>query len=135
MVGTALYKVAPLVAAICWGFAIINVCLGVGLLLVGNNTVPIAVADILSYPQWGFVFIALGAVMMFFLLTARNTRVRQTLLLGVFVKGIWLTALIINTLSDLRSIVVMFIWLFFAYIQIMTYAHFDEASRGNQQQQ
>jgi hypothetical protein len=73
----ALRHVAPLTHAICWGYAVINIAIGFGLFFLYETRVPIAVANILSYPQWGVVFLALGAYAAYSLWT-NNWSANQT---------------------------------------------------------
>lgn len=120
-----LAKIPPLTLSLCWGFAVVNTLLGVGLATLYHTTVPLAVADILTYQQWGAVFIALGLVGAFALTTNRTGLVRQTQLANVLVKAVWLAALAIRCLSYPQTIIITLVWAFFAYVQMMVYIHFQ----------
>ena len=44
-------RLSPLTASLCWGFAVVNVLLGIGIALLYSTPVPLAVANILSYDE------------------------------------------------------------------------------------
>jgi hypothetical protein len=121
-----LKTIAPWTAAIVIGFAVTNMILGIGLWTYVNvspqATFPV-ISGLITYKVWGVIFFALGA----FKLTAyiRNdwAKIKFSLLTGLLIKSIWLYALFIRFLTG-GSIILLVIWLFFAYVQIVTYIYF-----------
>jgi Ca2+/Na+ antiporter len=122
------HPIAPLALSLCWGFAVVNILLGIGIAALYRTTVPLAVANILTYQQWGVIFFLLGLTGSFALLTRRYRLVRQAQLWSVFVKTIWLLALIIRCIFMPQTITITLVWLFFTYVQIMVYVHFESLS-------
>jgi hypothetical protein len=104
----ALRQVAPLTHAICWGYAVINIGIGLGMMFLYETTVPIAVANILSYPQWGGIFLALGLYAVYALLTNKWAAI----------------ALIFRVFEAPPTIIITLVWLFFAFIQGAVYVYF-----------
>jgi hypothetical protein len=119
-----LSKAAPLTFAICWGFAVVNVVLGLGLILLYSTPVPIAVANILSYREWGVLFLILAIVTAYGLITNNWNITRRTQLIGVLIKTIWMIALIFRSFMFPPTILITAVWFFFVYVQGMTYVHF-----------
>jgi len=117
-------RIAPLTLSLCWGFAVINVLLGIGLAALYHTTVPLAVANILTYDQWGLVYFVLGLATTGFLLAHKPDLVRKTQLVSVTVKAIWLIALVLRCFIAPQTIIITLIWGFFLYVQIMLYIHF-----------
>lgn len=118
--------VSPLAAAIFLGYAVTNVALGVGLFMYSDPTPNATFSVITNYTPfklWGLVFIGLGLFK--FYTYAKNDwkKMRLALVGGLLVKSIWAFALFIRFLSG-GSIVLLVIWLFFAYVQAVTYIHF-----------
>lgn len=119
-----LHSVAPLTYSICWGYAVINILLGIGMYFLYETTVPLAVASILSYEVWGIIFAVLGLIGVHFLMTNSWKGIKRMQLAGLFVKAIWAIALLIRCISAPQTIVITLVWLFFAYIQFATYIYF-----------
>jgi hypothetical protein len=117
-------RVYPLTLSLHWGFAVINLLLGIGLFTLYHTTVPLAVANILTYDQWGIVFFLLGVITTWFLVTHRPNLVRKTQLVGVTLKAIWLIALIMRCFIAPQTIIITLVWGFFTYVQMMLYIHF-----------
>lgn len=125
-------KIPPLTASLCWGFAVVNIMLGIGIALLYETTVPLAIANVLTYQVWGLIFIALGVVGAFALYTGRVKLIKNIQLLSVLVKAIWLAALAIRCIFYPQTIIITLVWAFFVYVQIMVYIHFQTltASHG-----
>lgn len=134
----ALSRAAPLTYAICWGFAVVNMILGLGMIFLYNAPVPIAVANILSYREWGALFLVLSLVTAYGLIKNDWHLTRNTQLAGVLIKTVWLVALIFRCISFPPTILITAVWFFFVYVQAMTYVHFvpttiatDRVGEGN----
>jgi hypothetical protein len=127
----SLYAVAPLTYCICWGYAVANVLLGAGIFFLYETTVPLAVANIFSYQVWGIIFMSLGFSKAFGLLTNNWQLVKQLQFGGLMVKSIWAIALVIRCFSAPPTIVITVIWLFFAFIQAVTYIYFIPKGVGH----
>lgn len=122
--------VSPLVSYICWGYAAVNVLLGLGMyfLYLKNPVVPIAVANIFSYQVWGIIFAGLGIITAFGLVTNNWVVTKNTQIVGVLVKTIWLIALIIRCFISPQSILITAVWFFLTYIQVGVYLYFLPAA-------
>lgn len=125
-----LYTIAPLTFSICWGYAIVNLLLGVGLFLLYKPAVPIAVANILSYQWWGITFFTIGAISVWSLTRNEWHTTRNLLLIGLIAKSIWAIALVIRCFVEPQTIIITIVWLFFAYIQAVTYIYFTPKING-----
>jgi hypothetical protein len=119
-----LKQAAPLTYSICWGFAVVNTILALGMIFIYSTPVPISIANILSYKQWGIIFFLLAITTSWGLLTNSWTLTRNTQLAGVLVKAIWAIALVARSVEVPQTIIITAVWLFFAFIQISTYLHF-----------
>lgn len=120
----SLYTLDPLRAAICWGYAVVNIAIGIGLYYLFSTSLPIAVANILPYRAWGVVFAFLGLATMYALITNNWNLTRRLQLGGLFIKSIWEIALILRFIDAPQTIIVALVWLFFAYIQAVLYIFF-----------
>lgn len=116
--------VAPLTYYICWGYALVNILIGIGLFLLQHPAAPIAVAEILSYKEWGFIFIAIGVIGLHGLLGNRWNLTRNVLLAGILVKSIWMIALIVRSIIVPETTLITAVWIFLAYVQVLTYIFF-----------
>jgi len=126
-----LSTVAPLTAAICWGFVVVNLILGLGMYFLYSTTIsPIAVASVVSYQVWGIVLGGLGVVTAYFLLSNNWNATRQSQLAGLLLKSIWAIALVVRSFEEPRTILITAVWLFFAYVQAVTYIHFLPIPKG-----
>lgn len=122
-----LARVSPLVAKIVLGFGVINLLLGLGLVTTqAKLSTPLVVAPSIGFYQaWGVAFILLGLAMLW--LYKRNSwrGMRYTFVIGMCFKFAWAIALLVRYVSgDFANPLVLIIWLFFAYIQAVTYIHF-----------
>jgi hypothetical protein len=126
-----LRSIAPLTNAVCWGYAVINTLLGLGMFFLYQTTVPLAVANIFSYQVWGMIFLLMGLSTAFGLLTNRHMLVKQTQLVGLIIKALWGIALILRCIVAPQTILITLVWVFFAYIQAATYIYFLPAVRGH----
>lgn len=118
-------KIGPLTSSLCWGFAIVDMLLGIGFALLYHTTVPLAVANILTYRQWGIAFFVIGFVCVITLLRGASALVRCTQAASIVVYSIWLAALVIRSFVLPASVIITLVWAFFAYVQIMVFIHFD----------
>lgn len=119
--------VAPLVAKIMLGFAGVNMLLS--LALAGSQYVyypPLIVApNVLTMQLWAAAFGLLGALMLYAYIRNNWKLMRRTLVCGITFKFAWAIALGVRYVTvQNASPVLLVIWLFFAYIQIVTYVHF-----------
>ena len=119
-----LSRIAPLTSYLCWCFVAINLLLGLGMYLLYNTPVPIAVASVLSYHQWGIVFGAIGVIMGYALIMNDWLLLRRMHIVGIFVKSTWLIALIVRCLAAPQTILITVIWTFLAAVQLGVYVYF-----------
>lgn len=125
-----LRDVAPLTTAIVVGYAFMNTTLGVLLFLTQARTRNLVVVnDVLTYQFWGTCFVILGLAMFIALKMNVWSVIKKTLIVGVFLKSWWLFALIVRLLSGHQeNALLLCIWLFLTYIQVVTYIHFIPSS-------
>lgn len=120
--------VAPLTWSICWGYVVVNLLIGVGLYLTYRPSSQILIINnVFTYQVWGIIFIALSLAKAYGLVTNRWSLVKNMLISGLLVKAFWLAALIQRSIVDPRTMLITAIWLFFAYIQAVTYVYFTPA--------
>jgi hypothetical protein len=86
--------------------------------------VPIAVANLLPYKIWGIIFVALGITNALGLVKNNWNLSRNMLICGLAVKSVWAIALIVRCIAIPQTIVITIVWLFFAYVQAVTYIYF-----------
>ena len=120
----SLFLVAPLTYCICWGYAVVNILLGVGLFEFYQPVAPIAIANILTYPQWGVLFFLAGIIGVYSLLTNRWKLAQNIQFVGVLIKSVWAIALVVRCFSEPSTLVITAIWLFLTFIQVVTYIFF-----------
>lgn len=126
-----LSTVAPLTAAICWGYVVVNLVLGLGMIFIYQGTIaPISIAAIFSYPVWGALFLLTSALTCYGLISNNWNISKQSQLLGLGLKSVWAIALIIRCFSYPQTILITGVWIFFAYIQAVTYIHFLPIPKG-----
>lgn len=114
-----LSKAAPMVYWISLGYGVVNVVLGAGLYLLDAKIGFVIVGSIFTLEVWGTAFGVLGLGMLFSLYRNDWRLLRTFMILGLIVKLMWLIALIIR-IADGGSLLLVSIWLFFAYIQVIT---------------
>lgn len=119
-----LSAVAPLTHAICWGYVVINLLLGTGMYFLYETSIPLSVANVLSYQAWGVLFGSLGVLGAWGLLRNNWKLTKRLLIWGLALKAIWAIALIIRCIAAPQTILITAVWLFFAYIQAATYIYF-----------
>lgn len=127
----SLWLVSPLTAAIVLGYGIINILLGVGLFSYVNpspNALFAIINSVMTYQVWGSIFIVLGLFKLYSLAMNNWRMMRISLIIGIVVKSIWAIALFFRYL-DGGSILLLIIWLFFAYVQLVTYINFTPTIR------
>lgn len=127
----SLYTIAPLTFCICWGYAVINLGLGAGMYSLYRPETPIAVANIFTYQVWGIIFILIGLLSVIALIKNSWKTTRILLLWGLTAKAVWAIALVVRCFIDSRTILITLVWLFFAYIQAITYIFFIPKINGN----
>jgi uncharacterized membrane protein HdeD (DUF308 family) len=120
----SLFRVAPLTYMVCLGYGVVNTLIGFGLFHFFSPEKPIAVANIFSYQLWGWIFFLVGVTSIVFLIINDWKATRGLLLLGLAIKAIWAVALILRTFIAPETVVITLVWLFFAYIQAVTYIFF-----------
>lgn len=126
-----LKEVSPLAASILLGYGVINILLGIGMLFYVNpspEAVFAIVNSVVTFQVWGVVFILLGLAKLYGYFRNDWNFMKGLLVAGLSVKAAWAIALFIRFL-DGGSILLLVIWLFFAYVQLVTYIHFIPNTR------
>lgn len=116
--------VAPLTNAICWVYAIANILIGMGMYLFYETRIPLVVANIFTYQQWGILFGITGLLSLYALSKNEWHMTRKLLVIGLGLKAIWGIALVIRCISSPPTILITLVWLSFVCIQAATYIYF-----------
>lgn len=94
------------------------------MITVYEPTVPIAIANVFTYPVWGLIFAGTGMLGAYGLIRNQYELVRNAQLLGLLIKAIWLIALIIRSIAAPSTILIMLVWILFSAIQAGVYISF-----------
>lgn len=119
-----LYTISPFTSLICWGFAIVNILMGLGMFFLYHTTIELSVANIFSYQIWGVLFFLGGVASGFSLVRNDWKTTRQLLMYGLALKSIWAIALLIRCVAAPQTILITVIWLWLVYVQAITYIYF-----------
>ena len=119
--------VNPVVARGIYGFGIFNILLGISLFFQqsrfeGNVVI---LNFLLDFQLWGFIFFALGCYMLYAYHSNKWEGMRRSQLIAVFFKSVWLAALFIRFISDYDNSVLLIIWAFIVYIQVLFYVFYS----------
>lgn len=127
-----LSQVAPLTNAICWIFVIINIVLGLGMYFLYQTSIELAVANILSYQQWGLLFGSSGLLSAYSLIRNEHMLTKRLLWLGLCLKAIWAIALVIRCLTAPQTILITAVWVGLLSFQAVTYIYFFPRSQAKE---
>lgn len=119
--------ISPLVAKIVLGFGVINVLLGIGLATTKAQLAsPLVIApNTGAFQLWGALFFVLGVLMLWGYWRNNWKFLRHTFVIGILFKFMWAVALLLRYISgEYSNPTLLMVWLFFAYIQAVTYIHF-----------
>lgn len=126
--------IAPLTYHICLGFVWVNIILGLGLFFLLDSSrlssPLLLINNVLTFDVWGALFIGLAAFITYGLIKNNWELIKVSMLMGLTVKITWLTMLIIRVFENPSTILLVSIWLFFAYIQAITYIYFLPTQKG-----
>lgn len=124
----SLKMVSPLAHWTVMIMAVFNILLGASLLLlIDQNRLSaplIIVNSLFTYKFWGIVFITIGVMKIYALLSNRWGLARLTLMLGVSVKAAWAVALIIRILVSPGTFFITLLWCTIALLQMGAYIWF-----------
>lgn len=122
----SLRKWAPLVYYITLGFAVTNILIAASFFKGPTRTTPhVIVRGIFTLHFWGWIFILLAILGGGALVINHWKLVRRTLFLGLFVKALWLYALLLN-----KNIAGVGVWGFLAYVQLLVAIYFPEERKN-----
>lgn len=120
--------VSPLVHWVILVMGIFNILLGISLYLAfdaARVSAPLLIVnDLFTYRFWGIVFVALGILKLYSLWANNWNLAKNSLLVGISVKAAWAIALTIRSLTSPGTLLINFIWLALAAIQVGTYIFF-----------
>lgn len=123
-----LRTVSPLAHWVMTVMGVFNLFLGVSLFTAFDaNRVSsslLIVNSITTYQFWGVVFVILGLIKLYSLLKNDWNLARHSLLIGVAIKAAWAVALLIRALTSPGTLLVAFLWIALALIQMGTYIWF-----------
>lgn len=94
----------------------------------------IIVNEFTSYTFWGIVFIALGLLKIYSLVTNNWWLSRKTLIFGVSIKAMWSVALIFRIFISPGSLFLTLCWLCIATLQMTCYIFFMPPNVSNYNQ-
>lgn len=120
--------VSPLSHWIMLVMATFNVVFGLSLFVAfdaGRVSAPlIIVNNLLTYQFWGVVFMLIGALKFYSLYTNNWNLARRTLIFGVSIKAAWAIALTVRAFVSPGTLLVNFMWVALALIQMGTFVWF-----------
>lgn len=122
-----LSEISPLVAKIVLGFTGVNLLLGAGLATTQSKLAsPIVIAQSTgAFQVWGALFFILGCFMAYGYWRNNWNFIRKTFIVGMVFKLTWFAALAIRYFSgEYTNPTLLVVWLFFAYVQMVTFIHF-----------
>lgn len=123
-----LRMVSPLAHAIVLVMVLFNVVLGINLIFnidQGRLSASlIIVNDVLTFKFWGVVFILIGLIKLYALVTNNWKVSRQSLLLGVSIKAMWAIALVVRIFISPGTLLMATLWLCIAALQMACYIFF-----------
>lgn len=119
--------VSPLVSKIIVGFIVMNILLGIALIAkLGYVVNGLVIApNEFAFQLWGGVFIILGVTKLIAYIRNDWKTLRMILVIAVFIKIIWMLALIVRYVSgEFTNPFLLIIWVFITHVQAMAYIHF-----------
>lgn len=119
--------VSPLVSKIILGFIVMNILLGVSLIAkLGYITNGLVIApNEFVFQLWGGVFVILGITKLVAYIQNNWKVMRYILVIAVFIKIIWMLALIVRyATGEFSNPFLLIIWVFITHVQAMAYIHF-----------
>lgn len=129
-----LRKARPLPFWIILIFAAFNVALGISLYLSFDasriTASLIIVNEVFTFRFWGIVFILVGLLKMYSLVTNNWILARQSLLIGVSIKAAWAVALTVRALTSHGTLLIDLMWVTLALIQISTFIFLVPIEKG-----
>lgn len=124
----SLRMVSPLAHWTVMTMAVFNLLLGASLLTLVDQTglsAPlIIVNDLFTYKFWGIIFILIGFLKIYALVSNRWELARTSLFVGVSVKAAWAVALIIRVLVSPGTFFLTLLWVTVAALQMGAYIWF-----------
>jgi len=108
--------------------AVFNLFLGASLLLFFDKakfSAPLPIVnDILTFKFWGILFIALGLVKLYSILTNHWKMARVSLFVGVSIKAAWAVALVLRMIAAPATFFITLLWVTVALLQMGAYVYF-----------
>lgn len=116
-----------------------NILLGISFLFgIDANRVSaplLIVNDLFTYDFWGLVFLTLGFVKLFALMSNDWKLARSTLFFGVSIKAAWMVALIIRSFVSPGTVFFAVVWATIALLQMGAYIWFMPPASGEHYKQ
>lgn len=123
-----LKTVSPLAHWIVIALAAFNIVFGLSLFTAfdaNRYSAPLLIVNnIFTYQFWGLVFMGLGVLKIYSVYTNNWTLARNSLIGGVSVKAAWAIALTVRSFVSPGTLLVNFMWITLALIQMGTYIYF-----------
>ena len=88
------------------------------------NAPLLVVNNVITFKVWGVVFIAIGLLKLYSLLINRWDIARNSIIIGVAVKAMWMIALIIRAFIAPQTILFTILWATIALLQMGAYIWF-----------
>ncbi len=120
--------VAPQTYYISWGFAVFNVL--AGLSLMNFPQTQFLIVGAINLKAWAIIFVVMGVLFLYALLTNQWRMLRSLHLMGVMVKTVWLMELVARAIVG-KSFVLVCIWALLLYLQAVTYRYFTPVESRN----
>ena len=115
--------------------AVFNILLGASFLFLvdlSRFSAPlIIVNDLLTFRFWGIVFIAIGLLKLYSIITNNWKLARQSLIIGVSIKAAWMVALIFRVIVSPGTFFLSLLWATVALLQMGAYVWFMPPAMGS----
>jgi hypothetical protein len=129
-----LRKARPLPFWIILIFAFFNIAIGISLYLSFDadriTASLLVVNELFTFKAWGIVFVGVGLVKLYSLITNNWILARHSLLLGVFIKSAWAIALTVRAFTSSGTLLMDLLWVTLALIQIATFIFLVPIDKG-----
>lgn len=134
----SLRLVSPLAYWTVLVMTVFNILLGFSFLFLVDQTrftAPLLmVNDVLTFKFWGFVFIGIGLLKLYSIITNNWNLARRSLILGVSIKAAWMVALIFRVIVSPGTFFLSLLWATVALLQMGAYIWFMPPAIGKYQQ-
>lgn len=124
------YDISILAHSMSWGFAASNLLLFLGFVTLKAPISLIIANSVLTTTLWAYIFGVLGVIMVYSLLVKKYKILRYSMLIGVFIKMVWLIALLLRIQLG-GSLLIVVLWALVTYTQFSLYIFFYSGTNNH----